>query len=78
MNPTNIYINQGQVILKNFFMCKTNFSQKLNYFEDQFLYWAPEQLAGSSSVDQKCDVWATGLVFYEMLFGSLPFPTMNN
>lgn len=36
-------------------------------------YMAPEQLRGSSSVDHRVDIFALGLVIYEMLAGRLPY-----
>ncbi len=35
-------------------------------------YMAPEQLRDPGSVDERCDIFAIGVVFYEMLTGQLP------
>ena len=37
-----------------------------------FAYMSPEQISGRP-VDQKCDIWALGAVFVEMLTGASPF-----
>jgi serine/threonine protein kinase len=41
------------------------------------LYMAPEQLRDAKSVDVRADVWAMGVVLYELLAGHLPFQADN-
>jgi eukaryotic-like serine/threonine-protein kinase len=36
-------------------------------------YQAPEQMQSAASVDERCDIWALGLVLFELLTGYCPF-----
>lgn len=36
-------------------------------------YLAPEQCSGASAADERSDVYALGVIFYEMLAGEMPF-----
>jgi len=39
------------------------------------VYMAPEQVAAPLAVDFKADIWAVGVILYQMLSGRLPFPS---
>ena len=38
-------------------------------------YMSPEQVKAARSVDHRTDLWAVGVMFYEMVTGSSPFPS---
>ncbi|MDF2693330.1 MAG: serine/threonine protein kinase [Labilithrix sp.] len=41
------------------------------------LYMSPEQLRSSKSVDHRADIWAMGVILYELITGQLPFMGEN-
>ncbi|GAC1539171.1 MAG: hypothetical protein NVS3B10_03860 [Polyangiales bacterium] len=38
-------------------------------------YMSPEQVKGARNVDHRADLWAVGVMFYEMVTGRSPFPS---
>ncbi len=40
-------------------------------------YMSPEQASGKSDIDERADLWACGVMLFEMLSGIVPFPGNN-
>lgn len=41
-------------------------------------YMSPEQIQNSKGVDARSDLWSVGIIFYELLTGTSPFPAPND
>jgi len=76
VSPENVLISyEGQVKLVDFGIAKARelrgFHTEPGVVKGKYLYFSPEQARGEE-VDARTDVWATGVVLYEMLCGQLP------
>jgi serine/threonine protein kinase len=77
VSPQNVLLGyEGQVKLVDFGIAKARLAGR-NEVEDtevkgKYAYFAPEQARGRE-VDSRTDVFAAGVILYEMLCGRLPF-----
>ena len=79
IKPTNVLIDDrdGQAKLADFGLARIASSQT-RVTTDQSVfgtpeYMSPEQARGESDIDHRADLYAAGIVLYEMLTGRLPF-----
>jgi serine/threonine-protein kinase len=76
ISPENVLISyEGQVKIIDFGLAKARdirgFTTEPGVMKGKYLFFSPEQARGEE-VDALTDVWATGVVLYEMLCGQLP------
>lgn len=76
ISPQNILLSfQGDVKVTDFGIAKAvtqSHETQTGVLKGKYAYMAPEQALGSS-VDRRTDLFACGIVLYEMLFGQRPF-----
>jgi serine/threonine protein kinase/tetratricopeptide (TPR) repeat protein len=75
IKPGNILITEkGEVKIVDFGLAKLAGIQltQASSGKGTAAYMCPEQIRGKK-VDRRCDIWALGVVFYEMLTGHIPF-----
>ena len=78
IKPDNIFYEKGAVKLSNFGLTKALKDLDVNLQSHNrnriiaFDYTAPQVLRGEP-YSSKCDVWSSGIVFYELLFGCVPW-----
>jgi serine/threonine-protein kinase len=76
ISPDNVLVSyEGQVKIVDFGIAKArelrNFKTEPGVVKGKYLFFSPEQARGEE-VDARTDVWACGVVLYEMLCGRLP------
>jgi serine/threonine protein kinase/tetratricopeptide (TPR) repeat protein len=81
IKPENIFIAEGPLghrvpKLLDFGIAKVRLQETLTQrgtVLGTLDYMAPEQILGEGDIDRRADIWALGVVTYELLFGKPPF-----
>ncbi|HYL15372.1 MAG TPA: protein kinase [Terriglobales bacterium] len=77
LKPSNVMLDkQGKVLVMDFGLARTHESKGLTLtgaLVGTPEYMAPEQAKGQP-VDAQSDIYAAGLIFYELLTGKVPYP----
>jgi serine/threonine-protein kinase len=83
LKPENVFLAEpaGTVKLLDFGVAKSLTGTSSYTAQGSVLgtvsYMAPEQLADASTVDGRADLWAVGVMLYELLAGTLPYRAAN-
>lgn len=77
VSPQNVMVShEGQVKLVDFGIAKARLAGRMETevgaVKGKYVYFSPEQIRGKS-LDARVDVFATGVMLYELLCGRLPF-----
>ena len=77
VSPHNVLVsNDGIVKLCDFGVAKAKANQTKTQpgaVKGKFAYMAPEQIQNADDLDRRADVFAVGVMFYELLTGDKPF-----
>jgi calcium-dependent protein kinase len=77
IKPANIMFHEDQVKLADFGFAKIVDDVSKDMKDGATLLgspaYMPPQILNDEDYNYKCDIWSTGMVFYELLFGTLPW-----
>ena len=81
LKPSNIIINQkGIPIILDFGLAKLIDYSSITQTGERvgtFYYMSPEQVTDSKNIDNRSDYFSIGVIFYQLLTGTLPYDATN-
>ena len=83
VKPANVLLAAGHAIVTDFGIARVDASRATKLTSTgvglgTIGYMAPEQIVGASEVDARADIFALGVVGYELLTGRSPFATSSD
>lgn len=80
LKPSNIIItSDGVVKIIDFGIAKTQSNlTKTGMTMGTPEYMSPEQCTGSKNINEKSDIYSLGIIFWELIFGTVPFTPDSN
>lgn len=80
LKPSNIIItSDGIVKIIDFGIAKTQSNlTKTGMTMGTPEYMSPEQCTGSKNINEKSDIYSLGIIFWELIFGTVPFTPDSN
>lgn len=79
IKPANIFIHDGVFKIGDF-----GFARKFNYLEEMVVspfigtpFYMSPQLLKSEYYSMKCDIFSLGVLFFEILYGRMPWPAAS-
>ena len=79
VSPHNVLLSLGGVVkIADFGIASANlFREEVGVLKGKFAYMSPEQARGEA-VDRRSDIYALGVVFYELLCGASPYGSLKD
>lgn len=81
IKPANVIINsKGTPIILDFGLAKLIDYSSITQTGERvgtFYYMSPEQVTDSKNIDNRSDYFSIGIIFYQLLTGSLPYDAAN-
>ena len=73
LKPANILHQNGNLKIADFGMSKVQDQHALLRSHVGTPYYMAPQILQKIDYTRKCDIWSLGVIFYELLFGCLPW-----